>query len=70
MIYGYVENTRQECTVIAEHEGLAHKYSKYTLDTTRKAMEYLHVDPAVTLYGDTAQVMMDAYTKYPCIQRT
>lgn len=65
-----IMETSKLCTACAENQRLPSKYPIHPWMLPEKPWSRLHLDHAVNFMGSNWLVMIDAYTKYPCIHRT
>jgi hypothetical protein len=65
-----IEEASRQCTSCAEHQRMPQKYPVHPWMIPEKPWSRLHLDHAVNFMGSNWLVMIDAYSKYPCIHRT
>eukprot|EP00731_Ephydatia_muelleri_P035708 Em0150g6a len=58
------------CTVCAEHQNKPPKPEKNPCMLPEKAWSRVHIDHAINFLGSNWLVLIDAYSKYPCIHTT
>ena len=62
--------TSKLCTSCAENQRLPSKYPIHPWMLPEKPWSRLHLDHAINFMGSNWLILIDAYTKYPCIHRT
>jgi len=65
-----IQETCQQCTSCAEHQNKPEKAPNHPWMMPEKPWSRLHIDHAIDFMGTNWLVMVDAYTKYPCIHPT
>ena len=65
-----IEETCRQCTDCAENQRNPPKYPVHPWMLPEKPWSRLHIDHAVGFKGSNWLVLVDAYSKYPCITRT
>ena len=65
-----IEALSRACTSCAEHQNKPTKPSNHPWMLPEKPWNRLHVDHAINFMGTNWLVMIDAYSKYPCIHPT
>ena len=58
------------CTVCAEHQNKPPKPANHPWMLPEKAWSRVHIDHAINFLGSNWLVLIDAYSKYPCIHTT
>ena len=65
-----IEELCRTCTAYAEHQNQPSKPANHPWMSPEKPWSRVHVDHAVNFMGTNWLVMIDAYSKYPCIHAT
>ena len=65
-----IESTCKECTACAEQQNLPPKNPVHPWMMPEKPWSRVHIDHAIDFMGSHWLVVVDAYTKYPCIYPT
>ena len=65
-----IAQTCRRCTACAEHQNCPPKLPNHPWMLPEKPWSRVHVDHAINFLGNHWLVMVDAYTKYPCIYST
>ena len=62
-----IEDVARQCTACNEHQRLPPKQPSHPWITPDKPWSRLHIDHAINFRGHNWLVMVDAYSKYPCV---
>lgn len=65
-----IENLCRTCTACGEHQNKLPKPANHPWMLPEKPWSRVHVDHAINFMGSNWLVMIDAYSKYPCIHPT
>lgn len=65
-----IEKLVQSCTSCAEHQNAPPKPANHPWMLPEKPWSRLHIDHAINFLGSNWLVLVDAYSKYPCIHMT
>ena len=65
-----IETLGRNCTACAEHQNKPSKPANHPWMLPEKPWSRVHVDHAINFMGTNWLVMIDAYSKYPCIHAT
>ena len=65
-----IEATCRSCTSCAEHQNKPSKPANHPWMLPEKPWSRLHLDHAINFLGSNWLVLIDAYSKYPCIHPT
>jgi transposase InsO family protein len=65
-----IENTCRRCTTCAEHQNNPPKPAVHPWMLPEKPWSRLHLDHAINFLGSNWLVLIDSYSKYPCIHPT
>ena len=65
-----IANTCRNCTARAEHQNNSPKTANHPWIMPEKPWSRIHIDHAINFMGKNWLIMVDAYSKYPCIRPT
>ncbi|XP_014663413.1 PREDICTED: uncharacterized protein K02A2.6-like [Priapulus caudatus] len=65
-----IENTCRKCMACAEHQNKPSKPAVHPWMLPEKPWSRLHLDHAINFLGSNWLVLIDSYSKYPCIHPT
>ena len=65
-----IANTCRNCTACAEHQNNSPKAVNHPWIMLEKPWSRIYIDHAINLMGKNWLIMVDAYSKYPCIRPT
>ena len=65
-----IEEMCRKCTSCAEHQNNPPKFANHPWMLPERPWSRIHVDHAVNFMGKNWLVMVDSYSKYPCIHPT
>ena len=65
-----IANTRRNCTTCAEHQNNPPKAVNHSWIMPEKRWSRIYIDHAINFMGKNWLIVVDAYSKYPCIRPT
>ena len=65
-----IANTCRNCTACAEHQNNPPKTANHPWIMPEKPWSRIHIDHAINFMGKNWLIMVDAYSKYPCMRPT
>ena len=65
-----IESTSKNCTACAEHQNQPSKPANHPWMLPERPWSRVHVDHAINFLGSNWLIVVDAYSKYPCIHQT
>jgi len=65
-----IENQSRNCVTCAEHQNAPSKQANHPWMLPEKPWSRIHIDHAINFLGHNWLVVIDSYSKYPCIHAT